>query len=352
LLSTALIMAYQFFYAGPRMRRAQELKRAQQERMEASQPKTTEGVGEEPVAADYLAADKPVAMQDPARLEDETAPAPLPKAGVESARLITVVTPLYEITLSTLGAEVVAVRLLDYETEGQPVQMVRDDPTVDGGLIRVTLVGDERALPLEDVLFEAYSDRGVEPLLSGATITVGEGDPERKLLFRTEGADGGSILREYTFASGTYLVRSRVQFAMAGYPFTRKLVWGFGPGLRATEKNTQGDYDAMRASLRLGDEYYRKKRGDFDERYSGMVHWASLQVKYFTARRGRDGRRQERELHYRCHRTAGRRAARRSQPGGRCLLRAAGLRATQDHRARSREERRYRFRPFQDIQTR
>jgi YidC/Oxa1 family membrane protein insertase len=282
-LSTALIMAYQFFYAGPRMRRAQELKRAQQELLEASQPKPTEKVAEEPTGADQLAADDRVAEDDQARLEDETAPARLPTANAEAAQHITVVTPLYEITLSTLGAELVEVRLLDYETEGQPVQLLRGDPAMDGGLLQVTLAGDERELPLRKVLFEAYSDRGVEPLLSGATITLDESDRERKLTFRTEDTGDASILREYTFAADTYVVRSRIQFASAGYPFTRDIVWSFGPGLHATEKNEQGDYDAMRASLRLGDEYYRKKRGDFEEDFSGMVQWASLQVKYFAA---------------------------------------------------------------------
>ena len=276
-------MMYQFFWAGPRMRQAQELKRAQQERMEALQPAPTEDVAEEPAGIDPRVPDDRVAAEDPARLEDETAPSMLPKAGAESASLITVVTPLYEITFSTLGAEVVAVRLLKYETEGQPVQLVRGDPAMDGGMIRVTLAGDERVLPLKDVLFEAYSDRGVEPLLSGTTITLDNSDPERKLIFRTEGTGNESITREYTFAADTYMVRSRVRFARDGYPFTRQLVWSFGPGLRSTEKNTQGDYDAMRASLRLGDEYYRKKRGDFEEHSSGMVQWASLQIKYFTA---------------------------------------------------------------------
>ncbi|MCK5407397.1 MAG: membrane protein insertase YidC, partial [Candidatus Krumholzibacteria bacterium] len=283
LLSTALIMMYQFFWAGPRARRAQELKQAQQERMEASQPAPIEEALEQPAGSDPLATNDRVAAGDPSRLQDETASSMLPEANAGSTSLITVVTPLYEITFSTLGAEIVAVRLLDYETEGQPVQMVRDDPAMDGGLLRVTLAGDERVLPLKDVLFEAYSDRGVDPLLSGTTITLDGSDPERKLLFRTPGTGNEIITREYTFAADAYMVRSRVQFATAGYPFTRKLVWGFGPGLRSTEKNTQGDYDAMRASLRLGDEYYRKKRGDFEERFSGMVQWASLQMKYFTA---------------------------------------------------------------------
>jgi len=46
--------------------------------------------------------------------------------------------------------------------------------------------------------------------------------------------------------------------------------------------NVAEDLAQLRVSLRLGDEYHRKKRGDFDESFSGTVHWAALQVKYFT----------------------------------------------------------------------
>jgi len=264
-------MGYQFFYAGPRMKRAQELKRAQQERLEASQPT------DETADYDSVRIAEPVEEAPPA--ETEVTSSELPRASASDAKFIRVATPHYEVTLSTLGGEVVSVRLFEWETDGLPVQLVRDDQTVNRGLLQVTLAGEDEELSLGDVLFEAYSDNSVDALLGGTTINVENG--ERKITFQTEGA--GQIQRSYTFSADSYIVRSGVQFASTSYPFARDIVWGFGPGLRATEKNAKDDYDAMRGSIRLGDEFYRKKRGDFQEDFSGTVQWAALQMKYFTA---------------------------------------------------------------------
>jgi YidC/Oxa1 family membrane protein insertase len=273
LLSTALIMAYQVFYYSPRMRRAEELRRVQQERLleqQATTPDVSPADSAEPPTA---ASPEPAALEAPVETGDS--------AIVAAAGTITVKTPLFEIDLTTAGAEVVGVRLLGYETEGSPVQLLSQDNPRAGGALRVLLSGDERALSLGGVLFEAHTDESVEPLQGGAVVTVDQDDPEATLTFRA--GDGASMIeRRFTFTADSYVVRSGISFGIAGYPFVHRVGWSLGPGLRATEKNVQDDYAAMRAALRLGDEYYKKKRGDFDENFSGTVQWASLQLKYFA----------------------------------------------------------------------
>lgn len=199
-----------------------------------------------------------------------------------TAGLITVRTPRYEMVLSTAGAEVVAIRLLEYETDGEPVQLVAESAAREGGVLRVSLAGDERVLSLGGVLFEPYTARSVDPLPEGSVVSVGEEDPDLTLIFRA-GEGASAIERRYTFAADGYMVRSGIRFGLAGYPFVHRVGWSLGPGLRATEKNALYDLASMRAALRLGDEYYKKKRGDFEEDYSGTIQWAALQVKYFTA---------------------------------------------------------------------
>ena len=133
-------MSYQFFYAGPRMKRSQELKRAQQERLEASQPQAM------PTAGDSLGtsgASVGARESDSIAIDTDVAASELPKATSYDAKFISVVTPHYEITLSTRGGEVVSVRLFEWETDGEPVQLVRGDPAVDGGLLQITLTGDD-----------------------------------------------------------------------------------------------------------------------------------------------------------------------------------------------------------------
>jgi YidC/Oxa1 family membrane protein insertase len=259
------------------MRRTEELKRAQQERLEKSQPQPSEQLTEQPPEEPPIMGDETMAVTD------TTVGDVLPRADTEAARYITVATPLYEITLTTAGGDVAAVRLLDYETDRLPVQLIAGDPRVDGGALQVTLTGDEREIPLRDVSFEAFTSGSSEPLLDGTTIKVDGTTGEKTVVFRTAGDGGAGIERAYTFVADSYLVRSRVRFGTASYPFVRRVEWSFGPGLQATEKNVQDDYAEMRASLRLGDEHYRKKRGDFEEDFAGTIQWATLQVKYFTA---------------------------------------------------------------------
>jgi YidC/Oxa1 family membrane protein insertase len=145
----------------------------------------------------------------------------------------------------------------------------------------LTLLGDERSFPLSRVSFEAFGEGGEAPLEDGAVIPV-EDTASIRLSFRAAGPNGARIERYYVFTANSYLIHSGVRFGADAFPFVRSVRWGFGPGLRPTEANAQEDLMALRASLRLGDEYHRKKRGDFDERYSGTINWAALQVKYFT----------------------------------------------------------------------
>jgi YidC/Oxa1 family membrane protein insertase len=273
LLSTGLIMAYQIFYYGPRMRRTEELRRAQQARLMEQPVSARETARADSIEPPAVAGDS-ARMAAPIQATDSVTAA--------EAGTITVRTPLYEIGISRAGAEVVGVRLLAYETDGEPVQIISGDNRRDGGALRVFLAGDERALSLGGVLFDAYTDRSVDPLQPGDVITVGEATPEVTLVFSA--GDGITrVERRFTFIADSYVVRAEVAFDVAGYPFAHRIGWSLGSGLRATEKHTQDDYQAMRASVRLGDEYYKKKRGNLDEPLSGTVQWAALQLKYFAA---------------------------------------------------------------------
>lgn len=272
LLSTLLIMAYQMFYYGPRLRRAQELKRAQQEHLEAEQQSSR------PVGADVVERQQPeTEVEQPETEVREDVPA----VSGEEAKHITVTTDLYEITLTTMGAEIVSGKLFAFETNGEPVQLIARGEKNDGAMT-VTLSGETRQYPLEDLQFEAYLSGVGQPLTDGRVITVDQAGGEKTIVFRAGSTNGQRIERSYTFVAGQYLLRTGIRFASGGYPFARSIVWGFGPGLRATEAKTKDDYEAMRASLRLGEEHYKKKPGDFDENYSGTVQWAALQTKYFT----------------------------------------------------------------------
>jgi YidC/Oxa1 family membrane protein insertase len=273
-----LILAYQLIYYMPRMKKYEEARRAQTASVRVDSV-AAGGPSGEHTGVDTLrsAADSLAATVEAAAAED------FPTVEAAPARRVTVKTPLYDVVLSSAGAEVVSMRLTQFKTLGEPVELVArgDNPAAAGGVAEVTLLGDEKAFPLESLSFAAFKESGTVPLEDGAVVSIEAGGSER-VSFRATGSNGGEIERYYVFTADSYVIRSGVRFGSAALPFVRSVRWGLGPGLRPTEANPQEDLIALRASLRLGDEFHRKKRGDFDERYSGTVNWAALQVKYFT----------------------------------------------------------------------
>ena len=285
-LSTALILSYQFFYYGPRMKKYQEAKRQaeliERARLQAQQEADSLAALLDDEPEGEPAVDVAERIDEPSLAPPPDAPEGLPAANPETAPAIIVESDLYRIVLSTAGGEIISARLLRYTTDHEPVELVNYDPARPLGAGTITLKGDRESLSLSDVRFEAYYPLGAEPLLSGTEIRLSESSPEREVEFRVRTPDGGQITRRYKFTYGSYMIGASVRLTASSYPFVRDIAWGFGPGMRATEQNTNDDYGAFRTTVRLGDEYRKKKMGDFAEAYSGNIHWGALQTKYFT----------------------------------------------------------------------
>ena len=281
----ALMLAYQGLYYNPRKAKYDEAMRAKraQEQLSTPAPHDSLGSGRPSEADTLLATSAPVSTADSAAVGAAVEGFPL--AQNDQARLITVRTPLFDIAITTLGAEIVSTRLTRFQTGGKPVELIAQDDTPGvGGIADVTLLGEEKTFPLSGLVFEAFADGAPVPIGDGAngtTIAVETGSPEKTLTFRVSSPDGRQIERYYRFTPDSYVVHSGVRFGAAQLPFVRSVRWGLGSGICPTEADPSQDYTAQRASLRLGDEYYRMKKGDFDEKRPGMVHWVTLQVKYF-----------------------------------------------------------------------
>jgi YidC/Oxa1 family membrane protein insertase len=261
-----------------RARRAQEaLERAATGDTVATSP------ARDTIAAE--AADRSPDLLPPANVMDAGLP---PADSEEKDRRITVRTALYDMVLSTAGAEIVSVRLSKYQTAGNPVELVSQDPArAVHGMADVVLLTETAQLPLSGVAFEAFSDASASALGDGTALVVDAERPQVRVSFRaTAATGGGGVERYYVFKADSYVVETGVRFASADIPAVRSVRWGLGPGLQPTEANVAEDQAAQRATLRLGDEYYRKKRGSFDEKHEGTVHWVSLQLKYFMVTLG------------------------------------------------------------------
>jgi YidC/Oxa1 family membrane protein insertase len=279
-----LILGYQLLYYMPKMRAAQEARRAelalQQSEQQAAEEKAASDPSRQSTVPDTLRApaDSAAAPADTASLGGFAVVEP------RTLRRITVRTPLYDITMTSAGAEIVSAKLAKYATKGETVELIAQDDSPDlGGVAEVALLGDESTLPLSQIAFDAFAEGSPTPLENGAVVSLDQGAAGSTITFRAAGPDGVPLERYYVFDPSSYVIRSGIRFGAAGLPFVRTIRWGFGPGLRPTEVNVVEDLAALRASLRLGEEYHRKKRGDFDENFTGTVDWVSLQVKYFTA---------------------------------------------------------------------
>lgn len=275
---TLAIFAYQIFIYTPQLREAQEYQR--QLALE-EQAREEERLSHEDLEGD-VSAKMPTAPDTSAGLSPPAVglngAAKEPPTNVPEPRYITVSSELYDIVLSSAGAEIVSTTLMNYETEGIPVQIVRSDETQREGIGHVELVGDERRLSLRGVDFEVFLPSTTEPLADGTVIPIDPSLGEKTVIFRT-----GGLERRYTFYPDQYVVRSVIRLTASAFPFARQVSWGFGTGLKATETNAEQDYAALRSTVMLGEERYKHKRGDFEESRSGVVQWAALQTKYFTA---------------------------------------------------------------------
>ncbi len=267
------------FYNAPRQREA-ELRRQSELARQAEQKVDTPAAeaGKARETTQPLAVEE---SQQPTAVEETIGSGELPRAATVGAATISVTTPLYHITLSTAGAEIVSVRLLEYETDGEPVELIaaRDD----GGALAVRLAGEDEALRLGGVRFDPYLPGRREAIAGGTEIRLDPGKGEKTIVFRAEAENGRRIERYYTFTPDSYVFRSGVRYTAQDYPFVRQVEWSMGPGLVATEPDRSDDYSSFRANIRLGDEFHKKKRGDFTEEFSGVLHWAALKTKYFTA---------------------------------------------------------------------
>jgi YidC/Oxa1 family membrane protein insertase len=289
--SILLFLAYDYFYLSPRvkeqrLRRAAEIDRQRQAADSLAAILGADTAGTEPSPATSPATGDVGGTRE-TRAEAEPLD-DLPQFEMADAAEFTVVSPLYEITLSTAGAEIVSVRLIEYQTDGQPVQLIANDADwTHARALNVTLEGSTMSLSLSGADFAAYLDGIGEPLQNGSTVTVRPAREMTEVVFRASQNGNGTIERYYRFYPGRYDFDTGVRFAASTFPSATGVWWGMGPGLRSTEANVTDDQQSFKAAVKLGEDIHRLKPGDFSkknkEEFAGTLGWTSLQTKYFIA---------------------------------------------------------------------
>lgn len=276
-----LFLAYDYFYLGPKTKEEHARQAARMAAFDSAKSADTLKALEERAEAHATPVEAEAPVEPPATESDSA----FVMVNPDSAGTITVVTPLYEITLSKAGGDIRSIRLFDYKTAGRPVELLPQNQP-GAGIAKLELRDEDRELSISRYGFEAYRSGVGSPLPDGTRIMVGPGDSPLELVFRAEGAEEDAISRSYRFSSDSYEVEAGVRFRTASFPFARQVTWDFGSGMTSTEENKLYDYQNFQAIVRLGEETHKQSPSHFSdgktEILRGMVNWATLQTKYFT----------------------------------------------------------------------
>jgi YidC/Oxa1 family membrane protein insertase len=278
-LSMLLFAAFYWWYS-PAIKKAEQQRKAK--------------LTHEQRTADSLSAVRSFAAAESAQAQKEVpaekaAPRLLPEISRDNTYRITVTSPLYQIALTTAGANIVSAKLFEYRTAGRPVELLPqfEDSTV-AGFANVVLSGKGETVPLSKVQFIPFRDGYDEPIAPGADIKLGGRSPSVRLIFRADGENGSKIIRYYEFVDSSYAIKSGIRLSSSEFPFVRDIDWDMGSGLRSTEENKADDYMNFHASVKLGESVHKLKPRDFSHKNSekfaeGKVEWVALQTKYFLA---------------------------------------------------------------------
>ena len=197
-------------------------------------------------------------------------PAVVPQPA-QTARTITVDTPLYRMTLSEQGGAVTGLVLKKYRetlTEKSPLKELIHSDTP-GGTLLVALAGQTGA-DLEKAIFTSSVE------LDQVTV---EGEP-RPIRFQFQTSTGLLVEKIYTFVPGSYLVDLKVNVTNGGSQI-------YQGSLALVLRNTPGQGDARMGfegtSGFIAGKLQQIESDDFDEqnRFSGQIGWIAIEDRYF-----------------------------------------------------------------------
>ena len=232
-------------------------------------------VAPDPVQAPAGEATRPQAGEPAVREEvDVDRPFEAPRDD-NPERLVTVETPLFDMTFTTRGARIRSIRLPAYESfqrEG-PVEMVPEG--VEGVLGATWLYGGGA----DSVALDRYRYT-VSP---ADGIRLSEGSGPRTLTFRYDYPEGQFFSEiRYTFTADSYLVE--VEGDLPAVERSALFV-DLGPGLAINELQESEDWRAMAYLGNHAEDGTRTRplsRVDEPEVVEGPLRWAAVKSKYFV----------------------------------------------------------------------
>ncbi len=191
---------------------------------------------------------------------------------------VTIETDLLRVTLSTRGARVASLSLLEFPSHrGGVVDLVPATGPGAFGLTLHFLEGETtRDLSLDDYVFAVDT----------AERTLGPGE-EGSVTFTGEPLPGLRVTKRLVARGGTYDWKMVVAIdRAAGAPAVFSYTVDLGAGLALTEENQKEDFGFMSGAIREEEKLLRKNlagmKPDHLLGWSGKIRWAALTNKYFV----------------------------------------------------------------------
>ena len=205
-----------------------------------------------------------------------------------SEEFFEVTTPLYRLKISSVGGRIVSWEALEHKSfKGGPVQLIPEKiPT--HGSDAVIFRGGEMNLGRANFHFEP--DIGSLDVVPGRPETL-------RLINRTPG--GFLVQKTYSFDPAVYGIHVEMALLPADDNLAQQTLnqlgtpedfrFGWNQGIAPTERIQKMETAAMRAIAHVGDELHTKKLQGLKKSpdkvtgvYSGSIHYAGVQDKYFT----------------------------------------------------------------------
>ncbi|MBM4167844.1 MAG: membrane protein insertase YidC [Ignavibacteria bacterium] len=198
------------------------------------------------------------------------------ETGIE--KTIIVETGKSRIELSSKGGLVRRYVLKEYQTwNGYPVQLIDFDRGGDLSLLFATT--DGRIVNTRNLYFDV-------PYRTWQTVTL-EGTEEYGVEFILPSANGGKIIKKYSFKNGEYGFKVELKFVNMGSVvanFEYQVVWE--TGLRYTEFDSMGESNFAAAYAFAGGELTELDASTVGEEVSkdltGAIDWVGTRTKYFA----------------------------------------------------------------------
>jgi len=195
---------------------------------------------------------------------------------VQEQSMITVTTPLYEVTFNNRGAGPSSFLLKEYNTwDGRPVQLI-DDTTRSAYNIGF-LSTDNYNVETQNILFRQVTQ--------GSSLDIASGE-QREIRYELELGDGREVIITYLLNGNNYEIDADVQFVgLRDYVVGRNIDFGWTAPLSFTEKDHTQDALETAAYVYAGGELEKFKldeAGRDETTINGNIDWVATKTKFFT----------------------------------------------------------------------